>query len=191
MAASPAAGALDQRIVKALSHPLRTRILQRLGEGVASPNQLARALGEPLGNVSYHVRILLEHECIELVETRPRRGAIEHFYRPLIRPMLGDAEWQALPVALRRELSGRTLAELFAEARSAAEAGGFDGEHVHVARMRFALDEAGWEAMSALMAEALDGAMRIAEESLDRRAAGGEPPAPRAGEVGLVLFERP
>jgi hypothetical protein len=47
---------------------------------VASPSELPDALGEPLGNVSYHVRILRELDCIELVRTEPRRGALEHFY---------------------------------------------------------------------------------------------------------------
>ena len=68
--------ALDQRLIKALAHPLRERILQALNENVASPAQLARALDEPLGNVSYHVKILLECEAIELVRTAPVRGAI-------------------------------------------------------------------------------------------------------------------
>jgi Helix-turn-helix domain len=46
---------LDERLAEVLSHPLRARILQRLNErGVASPKELARALGESVGNVSYH-----------------------------------------------------------------------------------------------------------------------------------------
>ena len=67
---------------KALAHPLRVRILEtieRLG-GVASPNQIATELGEPLGNVSYHIKTLLEYGWLELVKTEPRRGAVEHFY---------------------------------------------------------------------------------------------------------------
>jgi DNA-binding transcriptional ArsR family regulator len=44
---------LDERLAKALSHPLRQRILQRLNEaGIASPNELSQVLGDPLGNVS-------------------------------------------------------------------------------------------------------------------------------------------
>lgn len=189
-AAPDATGAVDQRVVKALSHPLRTRILQRLGDGVASPNQLSRALDEPLGNVSYHVRILLEHECIELVDTRPRRGALEHFYRPLVRPMLGDSEWHALPATLRRQLTGRTLADLLEDARHAAETGGFDGEHVHVIRMLLDLDDAGWEALSALLNDTLEEAMRIEQASIDRRDGDGRRDV-SSGEVGLLLFERP
>src|SRR5215211_3459933 len=77
------AGPIDHRLARALSHPLRLKLLAALNEGVASPNQLANRLGEPLANVSYHVRILLDLDCIELVETAQRRGAIEHFYRAL------------------------------------------------------------------------------------------------------------
>ena len=73
--------AVDPRIIKALGHPLRQRILQVLNTRVASPSEIAAQLDEPLGNVSYHVKTLLEYDCVELVETAPVRGAVEHFYR--------------------------------------------------------------------------------------------------------------
>lgn len=190
-ASAPETVEVDRRIVKALSHPLRTRILQVLSERVASPNEIAREIGEPLGNVSYHVRILLEHECVELVRTEPRRGALEHFYRPLVRPMLGDAEWRALPAELRRDLTGRTLTDLFDDARKAAQGGGFDGEHVHVIRTLLQLDDEGWQAMGDLIARTLDEAIRIQEETVNRRAERGQPSGETAGEIGLLLFARP
>ena len=68
----------EARIAKALAHPLRARILQRLGERVASPGDLATELGAPLGVVSYHVRMLRDYDCVELVRTEPRRGALQH-----------------------------------------------------------------------------------------------------------------
>jgi DNA-binding transcriptional ArsR family regulator len=73
----------EPRIAKALAHPLRARILQRLGERVASPGDLATELGAPLGVVSYHVRMLRDYDCIELVRTEPRRAALQHFYRAI------------------------------------------------------------------------------------------------------------
>jgi DNA-binding transcriptional ArsR family regulator len=45
----PIAETAEARIAKALAHPLRARILQRLGERVASPNDLALELRAPLG----------------------------------------------------------------------------------------------------------------------------------------------
>src|SRR3954452_8694347 len=78
----------EARIAKALAHPLRARILQRLGERVASPGDLAVELEAPLGVVSYHVRMLRDYDCVELVRTEPRRGALQHFYRATARPVL-------------------------------------------------------------------------------------------------------
>jgi DNA-binding transcriptional ArsR family regulator len=76
---------LDERLAKALSHRLRVQILQRLTEhGAASPSELADVLEEPLGNISYHMRVLRELDCLEFVRTEPRRGALEHFYRATV-----------------------------------------------------------------------------------------------------------
>jgi DNA-binding transcriptional ArsR family regulator len=72
---------LDRRLIKALGHPIRVRALEILNARVASPSELAKQLGEPLGNVAYHVKILEENDAIELVRTAPVRGALEHFYR--------------------------------------------------------------------------------------------------------------
>ena len=72
---------VDQRLVKALAHPLRVEILIILNERMASPNELSKELEEGLSQVSYHVKVLKDFECIEMVKTEPRRGAVEHYYR--------------------------------------------------------------------------------------------------------------
>src|SRR5690349_24814825 len=84
----------EARIAKALAHPLRARILQRLGERVASPGELAVELDAPLGVVSYHVRMLRDYDCIELVRTEPVRGALQHFYTATARPSLDADQWK-------------------------------------------------------------------------------------------------
>lgn len=38
--------------------------------------------GRPLGNVSYHVKSLERAGLIEVSDVIPRRGAIEHCFRP-------------------------------------------------------------------------------------------------------------
>jgi DNA-binding transcriptional ArsR family regulator len=106
----PPAETAEARIAKALAHPLRASILQRLGERVASPHDLALELGAPLGVVSYHVRMLRDYECVELVRTEPRRGALQHFYRAAARPMLDADRWRTPPSGLHPELSGETIA---------------------------------------------------------------------------------
>jgi DNA-binding transcriptional ArsR family regulator len=74
---------------KALSHPLRVRILRALDGCLRSPNELSIQLDEPLGNVSYHVKQLEGFGCVELAKTEPRRGAVEHFYRSTGKAVVG------------------------------------------------------------------------------------------------------
>ena len=103
------AGELDEALLKAISHPLRHRLLGLLDERVASPNELARELGLPLGRVSYHIRLLADLGAIELVRTEPRRGALEHFYRAVTRGWFSDDDWSRLPRAARRGAPGRAV----------------------------------------------------------------------------------
>lgn len=72
---------VDQRVAKALSHSTRAQALDLIAEGQASPRQVAERLGQDLRSVAYHVRVLHRLGCVELVETRQRRGATEHFYK--------------------------------------------------------------------------------------------------------------
>ncbi len=73
--------AADPRLERALAHPLRAKALPLFGERPMSPNQVAKQLGVDVANLAYHVRMLRKLGCIELVETKQRRGAVEHFYR--------------------------------------------------------------------------------------------------------------
>src|ERR671933_363897 len=140
--------AIDQRIMKALSHPLRVRMLTLLNQKVASPSELADELDEPLGNVSYHMRFLADLNMVELVRTEPRRGAVEHYYQALEPPLISDADWVQLPVSLRRALSDSTLSNIANDLQGAAKAGGFDRENIHVSRVALTLDEQAWDELS-------------------------------------------
>ena len=79
---------VEQIVAKAFAHPLRVQILIILNERVASPNLLAQELDQSLNLVAYHVRVLEKYDCIELVDTKQRRGATEHFYRATRRQFL-------------------------------------------------------------------------------------------------------
>jgi DNA-binding transcriptional ArsR family regulator len=167
---------LDERLAKALSHPLRSRILTVYNDRVTSPNQVSQELDEPLGNVSYHTRILRDLGCLELVKTEPRRGAVEHYYRATVRPYLDDVQWSRLPASLRRQLTGQTLNEVWVDVHTAADAGGFDHPETHVSRSRLQLDEQGWREVTELLSDTLDRAFEIHAESAGRLTETGEEP---------------
>jgi len=71
------------RVLRALNHPLRRRVLRALVDGSSSASTLSKELGVGLGLVSYHLNQVLARECevVELVKEVPRRGATEKFYR--------------------------------------------------------------------------------------------------------------
>jgi DNA-binding transcriptional ArsR family regulator len=78
---APRPVSIDQRLAKALSNSLRAQALKLIAGGTTSPKAIAEALDLDVRSVAYHVRVLRELGCIELVETHQRRGAVEHIYR--------------------------------------------------------------------------------------------------------------
>ena len=159
---------VDPRLMKALSHPLRQRILQALNQRVASPAELSQELGESLGNVSYHVKILAELEAIELVRTAPVRGALEHFYRPLVRAHIDDEHWTQLPASIRQDLFGQTLQQIWDHLVDAAGEDKLDGDGESAVWVDMELDDAGMTEMNSALAEAVDRAMEIQAEASAR-----------------------
>jgi DNA-binding transcriptional ArsR family regulator len=157
--------------MKALSHPLRQRILQALNQRVASPAELSGELGESLGNVSYHVKILAELEAIELVRTAPVRGALEHFYRPLVRSHFDDQHWAQLPASVRHDLFNQTLQQIWDHLVDAGQEEKLDGEGESVVWIDLELDDEGVEEVGSAISEALDRAMEIQSEASVRLAA--------------------
>ena len=113
----------DPRYVKAMSHPLRVRILAMLDERKASPNQLAGWLGASLGTVAYHVRTLEQLGLIELVDETRVRGAVEHHYRAKARPNVTVEGWAKAPPIAKQAAVGSSLDVIGEYARVSAAAG--------------------------------------------------------------------
>jgi DNA-binding transcriptional ArsR family regulator len=177
---------LDANLLKAMAHPLRARLLELVTDrGEASPVELSRQLDEPLPTVSHHMRVLRELGCVELTRTVPRRGAVEHYYRPVLRPFLDDKQWEQLPRAVRRGLAAQLLQRVWTEASAAAASGGFDDASAHVNRVPLELDHEGRRELSAAMAELVAQAHAIQERSDARRAQDGEA---QRSELAIVHF---
>jgi DNA-binding transcriptional ArsR family regulator len=183
---------LDPNLAKALSHPLRQHILERLSVGgEASPSELARFLDAPVANVAYHVRILLKLDCVELVRTRQRRGALEHYYRAIIHPWLDAEQWAQLPASFRRQTLAQTFRDIVSDASDAGIAGGFDHPDARARRLIVGLDQQGRQDVAALFERMLTSLQRIHTDSAVRAAESltGEPAIDT--EIALLLFRRP
>jgi DNA-binding transcriptional ArsR family regulator len=181
---------VDPRIAKALSHPMRARILMILNERVASPNEIADEIGERLPNVSYHVRALQDLECIELVDTAQRRGAIEHYYRAVVRPFFSERDWKRLPRSGRHAISRSALEVVWEDVVEAVNGGTFDARpERYLAHTPMALDEEGWAALTKLLDATLAEAEKIRSKSAARLEKAGEAGVPT--RLVLMHFESP
>jgi DNA-binding transcriptional ArsR family regulator len=182
----------DPRYAKALAHPLRIRILAMLADRSASPVQLAAKLDATLGTVAYHVRTLHDLGLVELVDTRQRRGATEHYYRAREHPQFPDDAWSGLaPVAKQRMLSA-TLQQIGQYVSGSAAAGGFDRPDARMTRTSLRLDERGFTQLAASTRKWLAEAEKIGEAAAKRLdkvgSSGGEEAVMDVGLV-VMLFE--
>lgn len=158
----------DPRVVKALAHPLRVRILSLLDENVMSPSEIAGRIDEPIGNVSYHTRQLLDLGLIKLVRETRRRGAIEHHYSAEARPLITDSAWREVPEIVRQAMVGAALAESAKAVNEAAITGGFSRDGAHISRIPTPIDERGWRELSKELEQTMKRVQRIAQASQER-----------------------
>jgi DNA-binding transcriptional ArsR family regulator len=188
--ARPSLDLVDPRIAKALSHPMRARILGILDERVASPNEIAEMIDERLPNVSYHVRALVDLDCIELVDTAQRRGAIEHYYRAVVRTFFSDRDWQRLPRTGRQAISSAALQAIWKDVSEALEAGTFESRSDrHLSHNDVVLDQEGWQAVAKLLRGMIGEVEKVASASAARLERSGESGIPTT--LVAMQFELP
>ena len=187
---------VDQRLVKALAHPMRVEILTIINERMASPNELSKELEEGLSQVSYHVKVLKDFECIEMVKTEPRRGAVEHYYRATERAFLTDRDWQSLPDSVKPGVSSSAVQMILNDVVGAMEGGTFDArDDRHVSWTPGVVDEQGWTESVDLVAETLEQLIKIHAGSAKRLAKSGEEGIPATAVLmnfeGLAASAKP
>src|SRR3954447_17219819 len=162
---------------KAMSHPLRAEVLRILVEEPASPAMMARRLGEPVGNVSYHVNKLVKLGCAEQVGDRPVRGAIEHFYRATEHHLVETDEWEDLQPELKEHLSGEFAQKIVDDMLLSLQARilGSD-KNFCLTRTRLLFDEEGRQRAIEIHERARLEIEDEAAHSAERMAASGEQP---------------
>lgn len=188
--ASKAPEIINQRLAKALSHPLRVRILAELNKREMSPNQFAHEFGGSISATAYHFRELEKFGCVEVVKEVKRRGAIEHYFRGTRRALFDDANWRRLPESIKASVTGMTFQTYLERVTEAMREGTIDARNDrHFTWMALALDERAWneliEDLDTLFTRALD----LQVEAGLRLAESGEEPI--AATVGLAGFESP
>ena len=168
------AGAPLDRVLRALNHPVRRRIMRVLVDGAGSATTISQEIGMDVGAVSYHLSQVLAKECdiVELADSVPRRGAIEKFYR-LKFHALSEAdpvdEGEAQPSSRRmsfEECLIVAVSAMDADAFAALEGSTWDWSLTQV-------DQTAWEEIRAASEEFDARVRRAAEASRGRSGADG------------------
>lgn len=178
----------------ALGHPLRVQILLLLLKEPGSATTISHRLHIPLGNVSYHLKDVLDRKCKVVAKVRARqvRGALETFYRVdsaaftrLFKPL------QELPAILQAAAQGAAFVAFFNNAIEAVEYTAEGGElRQGVTAWRPGpVDQEGWDEINAALGKAQAQITKVVEDSAGRlaRSAGAE----INGVFGVGAFEVP
>jgi DNA-binding transcriptional ArsR family regulator len=140
-----------ETMARMVAHPLRSLLLFKYTECVTSPSAIAKELGERLNVVSHHTRVLRDAGVIELVREESRRGATVHFYRATLASEIDDADWERLPISLRRLLVRRMIDGAMSDAADALPRGGMDVSTTHMSRSYLYLDEHGRSELASVL----------------------------------------
>jgi DNA-binding transcriptional ArsR family regulator len=183
---------VDTELAKALSHPLRVKILGELNKQVMSPSRFAKRFGISVGTAANQFGVLQEAGCIEIVHEDDRGRGVEHWYRATKKALFDDSAWERLPETIRNKLSARTFGDLLEAIAAAMQEGTetFDSRtDRHLAWETSHVDEQAWEEMSLIQREALEKLMQVARESRSRLIRSGAEGL--RGTWGVLLFESP
>lgn len=171
--------ALETRIHRLLAHPLRHAIFKRLGEGPASPEQLARSIGEDKRRICDQLEVLKKEQpaLVELLEKRPGpKGGWIHIYGAC--HLLLDAEdWEALPDLARASSTAGNVRQLQGEMGRAVSSGLYHSHPLNVfIRRSMNVDEEGMRELDAIFVEAYEKSVAVQRTSAQRTARTGESP---------------
>ena len=174
------------RLERALSHPLRVRILAILDEETTSAVEISRTLRAEIGVVSYHIRTLHRLGLLELVRETPRRGAIQRYYRARPRPQASALDWADEEPAD----AGAALRQIDGVARAANAVGGFDRPGARFERTVLKVDAQGLQRLTESLARTLEDIKEIERESA-RRQADADRSEPETVGLVMMLFGAP
>jgi hypothetical protein len=179
---------IDPRLLRAVGDVHRQAIVAALGGEPANARTLAERLEMPLTDVRRRLAELAANDAIEPVDGDEVEPDLRR-YRAMIRPMLDDAHWEALPAVKRQQLFEHTLGEISRHVDEALASGGFGHVQTHVSYSRPLLDDEGWQQLTDLLAGVIEEVMQIEAECADRRVHGG--PELEPTHLAILHFGRP
>lgn len=172
-----------QRMAKAMSNPLRVRIVAGASLRTMSPRQFfdeCNVEGHSLSTVGKHFRKLAGYGYLDVIERKSgdgRRGGVETFYRASRRTVFDEATWPNLPLPVKSSVTFEIFRAYVERMKRALTAGTIDErDDRHFTWSSLLLDEQGWKELIGKIDALFYEAFEIADEAGKRLGeTGGQP----------------
>src|SRR4051794_13163599 len=118
--------------------------------------------------------MLVQLDLLKLVKTRPRRGAIEHYYQAKGPVSVSDRAWGQVPTLVKEAMVSDSLRQTGELVEAAAARGGFDAPESHLSRQPLKLDSKAFKDLSKKTKELYEYALSLQKDVDKRRKEGDE-----------------
>jgi predicted ArsR family transcriptional regulator len=163
---------VDDRLAAALSHDTREHALAMCSLRPTSTKEVAEDLDITVSAAWYHMDKLRALGCIEEVDSRRRRGAIEHFYAATCTGYFDSKAWDAVARDKRLAISMRVLRLISGDVDRAVRAKTISAPDRHLSRTVIDLDPQGEAEAYAVLGAALEGLLRVRGNCVARQGKG-------------------
>ncbi len=166
---------IEEVVSYAIGHRIRVQTLVILSEGVFTPDEVARVIGEPTSKVSHHIKELVDAGSIELAKTERVRNTLQHYYRAVEMPYYSDEEFAAMTRQQKQVTLGLALQQIMAETMAAFWAGNMVVDpRVWVTQRWFNVDTQGRSEIADEQARSWERIMEIEASSINRCSESGD-----------------
>lgn len=179
---------IEETVQYALGHRIRVNVLIVLNEGTYTAAQLAQVIGEPLNNVSNHLRKMLDDGSIEIAREERKGNVVQYWYRAVEIPCYSQEEAEAMTPAQQQVTVGAIVQSATAEVFAALYAGKLRDPRSVLFWHWYNVDSQGREDLEAENVRYLERVREIEAESANRRAVSGEDAESML--INLAVFER-
>lgn len=166
---------LNDQFSLVISSEITVKAMILIADDVKSPKEVGERLEISTSKASHHLKKLERLGLAELVDERDVGGAIQHFYRAVIRPIVSDEDWAKLSIRERQLYSVWIVQLILADAAKSFDAELFDVfANRHLSRAPLLVDEEGVAEVAAIQNKALHDSFEVVARATARRIESGE-----------------
>lgn len=182
---------LSKQLGGLLRSPERVKALVLMQERPACAKDLQGELGISLPTASHHMKELKKMGLIEHVRDEPRRGAVAHYYRTVLRPAWNDDDWGKLSIGERQQLATWLLQILNLDVAQALLAGTFNARSdTHSSCPKILVDEQGRQDIHEILDDTLRKVLNV-EEASNKRMSSGSGTSAQMVTCGILCVDLP